>query len=219
MAGENAGLSQAGALLRQGIDDLGLILPEDACSRLDAYLGLLAKWNRVYNLTAIRGEEKFVSHHLLDSLAVVPHLPAGRVIDVGSGAGLPGVPIAVANPGREVTLLDSNQKRGVFLKQVIAELGLGNANVAIDRAERYRPGVAFEAVISRAFSELADFIDMAGHLCRPDGVLLAMKGAYPHQEIAGIPAQWTVSEVIALRVPQLDAERHLLVLRRALATG
>lgn len=212
-------MSQAGVLLRQGIDDLGLILPEDACRRLDAYLGLLAKWNRVYNLTAIRGEEKFVSHHLLDSLALVPHLPAGRVIDVGSGAGLPGVPIAVANPEREVTLLDSNQKRGVFLKQVIAELGLDHVSVVIDRVERYRPDVAFEAVVSRAFSELADFIDMAGHLCGPDGVLLAMKGTYPRDEIARIPAQWTVSNVIALRVPQLDAERHLLVLRRAAATG
>lgn len=212
-------MSQTGALLRQGIVELGLILPEDACSRLEAYLGLLAKWNRVYNLTAIRGEDKFVSHHLLDSLAVIPYLPAGRVVDVGSGAGLPGVPIAVAEPRREVTLLDSNQKRGVFLKQVIAELGLTNASVAIDRVERYCPGAAFEAVISRAFSELADFIRMAGHLCTPDGALLAMKGAYPREEIARLPAQWTVSEAIALRVPQLDAERHLLVLRRAPAAG
>lgn len=212
-------MNPAESLLRQGIAELGLALPESAFNQLTTYINLLAKWNRVYNLTAIQGEEKFVSHHLLDSLAVVPHLPTGRVIDVGSGAGLPGVPIAVANPGRSVTLLDSNQKRGTFLKQVIAELGLANATVAIDRAERFRPREAFDAVISRAFSNLADFIGMAGHLCKPDGVLLAMKGAYPRQEIADIPKQWTVSEATSLYVPQLDAERHLLVLRRAPVTG
>lgn len=212
-------MSGTSRLLQRGIDDLGLVLPQDACSRLDAYLRLLAKWNRVYNLTAIRGEDKYVSHHFLDSLAVVPHLPAGRLIDVGSGAGLPGVPIAVADPGREVTLLDSNQKRGVFLKQVIAELGLTNASVAIERAERYRPASGFQAVISRAFSELGEFVARAGHLCAPDGVLLAMKGAYPHQEIACIPTQWTLSKVIELQVPQLEAERHLLVLRPVSTTG
>lgn len=201
------------------MDDLGLVLPEEACSRLETYLSLLTKWNRVYNLTAIRGEDKYVSHHLLDSLAVVPHLPAGRVIDVGSGAGLPGVPIAVACPEREVKLLDSNQKRGVFLKQVIAELGLANASVVIERAERFRPDSGFQAVISRAFSELAEFIARAGHLCAPDGELLAMKGACPWQEIARMPAQWTVAEIIKLKVPQLDAERHLLVLRPASITG
>ena len=212
-------MNQAGSLLRQGIAELGLSLPESAISQLDNYIDLLAKWNRVYNLTAIQGEEKFVSHHLLDSLAVVPHLPAGRVIDVGSGAGLPGVPIAVANPERGVTLLDSNRKRGTFLKQVIAELGLANATVAIDRAELFRPHEVFEAVISRAFSDLAEFIGMAGHLCKPAGVLLAMKGAYPQQEIARIPQPWIVSETISLDVPQLDAERHLLVLRRAPVTA
>lgn len=212
-------MNPAGSLLRQGIAELGLTLPESAFTQLIAYINLLAKWNRVYNLTAIQGEEKFVSHHLLDSLAVVPHVPAGRVIDVGSGAGLPGVPIAVANPGRNVTLLDSNRKRGTFLKQVIAELGLANATVAIDRAELFRPQETFDAVISRAFSNLADFIGMAGHLCKPDGVLLAMKGAYPQQEIADIPKQWTVSEATSLYVPQLDAARHLVVLRRAPVTG
>ena len=212
-------MNQAGSLLRQGIVELGLTLPESAFSQLDDYITLLAKWNRVYNLTAIQGEEKFVSHHLLDSLAVVPHLPVGRVVDVGSGAGLPGIPIAIANPERGVTLLDSNRKRGTFLKQVIAELGLANASVAIDRAELFRPHETFEAVISRAFSDLADFIGLAGHLCKSDGVLLAMKGAYPEQEIARIPKQWTVSEVISLSVPQLDAARHLLVLRRVPVTG
>jgi 16S rRNA (guanine527-N7)-methyltransferase len=212
-------LNPAGSLLRQGIAELGLTLPESAFNQLTAYIDLLAKWNRVYNLTAIQGDDKFVSHHLLDSLAVVPHLPTGRVIDVGSGAGLPGVPIAVANPGLSVTLLDSNRKRGTFLKQVIAELGLANATVAIDRAELFRPQETFDAVISRAFSDLADFIGMAGHLCKPDGVMLAMKGAYPQQEIADIPKQWTVSEATSLYVPQLDAERHLLVLRHAPVTG
>jgi 16S rRNA (guanine527-N7)-methyltransferase len=206
-------LNPAASLLRQGIAGLGLVLPEAACTQLDLYIKLLTKWNKVYNLTAIRGEQKFVSHHLLDSLAVVPFLPAGRLVDVGSGAGLPGIPIAVACPQHAVTLLDSNHKRGAFLRQVITELGLANVNVVVERVEMFRPTERFEAVISRAFSELADFIRMASHLCRPDGVLLAMKGGYPREEIGRLPEGWPLEEVIPLHVPQLDAERHLLVLR------
>lgn len=206
-------MNSAASLLRQGIAELGLALPETACGQLDLYIELLTKWNQVYNLTAIRGEDKFVSHHLLDSLAVVPFLPAGRVIDVGSGAGLPGIPIAVACPQHAVTLLDSNQKRSAFLRQVIVELGLANVNVVVERVEKFRPAERFEAVISRAFSELAEFIRMAGHLCRPDGVLLAMKGGYPSEEIGRLPEGWSLEEVLPLQVPQLDAERYLLVLR------
>lgn len=206
-------MNPAASLLRQGIAGLGLVVPETACRQLDLYIQLLTKWNQVYNLTAIRGEAKFVSHHLLDSLAVVPFLPAGRVVDVGSGAGLPGIPIAVACPQHAVTLLDSNQKRGVFLRQVIMELGLANVNVVVERVEKFRPAELFEAVISRAFSELADFIRVAGHLCGPDGVLLAMKGGYPREEVGRLPEGWSLEQVLPLQVPQLDAERHLLVLR------
>lgn len=178
------------------------------------YLALLAKWNRVYNLTAIRGEMKWISHHLLDSLAVVPHLPAGRLVDAGSGAGLPGIPIAFACPERPVTLLDSNQKKGAFLTQASAELALTNVKVVIERAESYRPDHAFDIVISRAFSSIADFIRLAGHLCSPGGVLAAMKGARPDTEIAQLPDSWKAETIIPLHVPRLDAERHLVMLRK-----
>jgi len=212
-------LSQAPALLRQGIADLGLALPQSATGRLLDYLALLAKWNRVYNLTAIREETKWVSHHLLDSLAVVPHLPAGRIVDVGSGAGLPGIPIAFASPDRQVTLLDSNQKKGAFLTQSSTELALANVKVVIERCESYRPDHDFDVVISRAFSSIADFIRLAGHLCRPGGVLAAMKGARPDAEIAQLPDSWKAETIIPLHVPRLDAERHLVMLRRSAASN
>ena len=206
-------MSQAAELLQQGIADLGLALPQSTIERLLDYLAVLAKWNRVYNLTAIRQEIKWVSHHLLDSLVVVPHLPAGRLVDVGSGAGLPGIPISLACPDRQVTLLDSNQKKGAFLTQSSTELALANVKVVIERAESYQPATTFDVVISRAFSNIADFIRLAGHLCRPGGVVAAMKGARPDAEIAQLPGSWRVETIIPLHVPGLDAERHLIVLR------
>ena len=189
---------------------MGLALPATAMDQLASYLDLLVKWNRVYNLTAIRDEAKLVSHHVLDSLAVVPHLPDGNIVDVGSGAGLPGIPIAIACPGRAVTLLDSNHKKGAFLKQAIAELGLTNTQLVIDRVEAYRPAELFKTVISRAFSDLADFIKLAGHLCAADGVMIAMKGLHPDEELAHVPSRWKVSKTLRLQIPQLEASRHLV---------
>ena len=212
-------MSQAAVLLRQGVADLGLALPQSTTEQLLDYLALLAKWNRVYNLTAIREETKWISHHLLDSLAVVPHLPAGRLVDAGTGAGLPGIPIAFACPARPVILLDSNQKKGAFLTQASAELALTNVKVVIERAESYSPDHAFDVVISRAFSSIPDFIRLAGHLCRPGGVLAAMKGARPDAEIAQLPEAWKAETIIRLRVPRLDAERHLVMLRKSAATN
>lgn len=210
-------MSQAPALLRQGIADLGLALPQSATGRLLDYLALLAKWNRVYNLTAIREEAQWVSLHLLDSLVVVPHLPPGRIADVGSGAGLPGIPIALACPDRQVTLLDSNQKKGAFLTQASTELALANVNVVVERAESYHPDTTYDVVISRAFSSIADFIRIAGHLCRAGGLLAAMKGARPDAEIAQLPGSWTAETIIPLHVPGLGAQRHLVTLRRTAA--
>ena len=192
---------------------MGLALPATAMDQLVNYLHLLVKWNRVYNLTAIRDEAKLVSHHVLDSLAVVSHLPDGNVVDVGSGAGLPGIPIAISCPGREVTLLDSNHKKAAFLKQAIAELGLVTARVVTERAEAYRPAEPFKTVISRAFSDLADFIKLAGHLCASDGVMIAMKGLHPHEEIAQLPSTWKVEKVVRLEIPQLEASRHLVFMQ------
>ncbi len=192
---------------------MGLALPAEAMDQLASYLALLVKWNRVYNLTGIRDEAKLVSHHVLDSLAVVSHLPDGNIVDVGSGAGLPGIPIAIACPSRAVTMLDSNHKKGAFLKQAITELGLATAQVVIERVETYRPSELFTIVISRAFSDLADFVKLAGHLRASDGVMIAMKGLHPDDEIAHLPTSWKVDKITRLEIPQLDASRHLVFLR------
>jgi 16S rRNA (guanine527-N7)-methyltransferase len=206
-------LNQIVSLLRQGVAGMGLALPSAAMDQLASYLDLLVKWNRVYNLTAIRDEAKLVSHHVLDSLAVVNHLPDGNVLDVGSGAGLPGIPIAISCPGRAVTLLDSNHKKGAFLKQAIAELGLATTRVVSVRVEAYRPSERFRTVISRAFADLTDFVKLAGHLCAPDGVMIAMKGLHPDDEIAQLTSSWKVAKTLRLEIPQIDASRHLVFLR------
>ena len=206
-------MNQVVSLLRQGVAGMGLALPAAAMDQLASYLELLVKWNRVYNLTAIRDEAKLVSHHVLDSLAVVSHLPDGNIVDVGSGAGLPGIPIAVSCPGRAVTLLDSNHKKSAFLRQAIAELGLASVQVVTERVEAYRPSESFKTVISRAFSDLADFVKVAGHLCASDGVMIAMKGLHPYDEIAQLPSSWKVERTLRLEIPQLDASRHLVFLR------
>lgn len=201
------------SLLRQGVAEMGLALSAEAMDQLANYLGLLVKWNRVYNLTAIRDEARLVSHHVLDSLAVVRYLPEGNIVDVGSGAGLPGIPVAIACPGRAVTLLDSNHKKGAFLTQAVAELGLTTAQVVTERVEAYRPSELFRTVISRAFSDLADFVKLAGHLCAPDGVVIAMKGLHPDEEMTRVPSSWKVEKTVRLEVPQLEASRHLVFMR------
>ncbi len=192
-----------------------LTLPAAALDQLVSYLHLLVKWNRVYNLTAIRDEAKMVSHHVLDSLAVVNHLPDGSILDVGSGAGLPGIPIAISCPDRAVTLLDSNHKKSAFLKQAIAELGLTTTQAVTARVETYQPLETFKIVISRAFSDLADFVKLAGHLCAVDGVMIAMKGLRPDDEVEQLPASWKVDKTLRLEVPHLEASRHLIFLRSA----
>lgn len=202
------------APLEAGAPSLGVELDQAAAGALLELLSLLEKWNRVYNLTAIREPEKWLTHHLLDSLSVVPHLPAGRMLDVGSGAGFPGIPIAIVQPERKITLLDSNQKKGAFLRQAVAELALPNVQVAVERVEAHRPAQAYDVVISRAFSELADFVELAGPAAAADGVLAAMKGVHPEAEIARLPLEWALTREIPLRVPGLEAERHLLLLQR-----
>jgi 16S rRNA (guanine527-N7)-methyltransferase len=192
---------------------MGLALPASAMDQLANYLDLLVKWNRVYNLTAIHDVAKLVSHHVLDSLAVVRHLPDGNIVDVGSGAGLPGIPIAISCPDRVVVLLDSNHKKGAFLKQATAELGLASTQVVIERVEVYRPAELFKTVISRAFSDMADFVKLAGHLCASNGVMIAMKGLRPDEEMAQLPTSWNVTKTVRLEVPQLEASRHLVFLR------
>lgn len=204
------------AQLAAGIAALGLALPEGAEARLLAYLALLDKWNRVYNLTAVRETERMVSHHLLDSLAAVPFFQAETVLDVGSGGGLPGIPLAIARPELQVTLIDSIAKKTAFLLQAKAELGLANLKVVTGRVEDFRPDFrlesGFDIITSRAFSDLREFVTLTRHLLKPGGQWLAMKGLMPHEEIASLPDWVKVSANHALHIPGLDASRHLIVL-------
>lgn len=195
-----------------GIHDLGLQVPDAGIDTLIRFLDLLEKWNAVYNLTAIRDRAQWVSHHLLDSLSVADHLPSGRVLDVGTGAGFPGFPLAVVRPDQHFTLLDSSQKRTTFLAQAVAELGLRNVAITRARVEDVLPPEPFDVAISRAFADLADFARLAGPLVRPGGVLLAMKGLYPDEELARIPAPLAVRATAPLSVPGLEARRHLVIL-------
>jgi 16S rRNA (guanine527-N7)-methyltransferase len=199
----------------EGCERLEIRLPERACARLAAYLALLERWNRAYNLTAVRDPEAMVVRHLLDSLSILPWLEGPRVLDVGSGAGLPGIPLAIARPEYGFCLLDSNGKRTRFLTQATAELQLANVSVVRSRVEDYRPTALFNSVVSRAFATLADLVADAGRLCAPEGRLLAMKGVFPDDELARLPPAYRVVGVYPLRVPHLDAERHLVHLAPA----
>ncbi len=206
------------AELRHGLSALGL--DTDALTpRLLDYLVLLAKWNNTYNLTAIRDPQRMVSLHLLDSLAMQRHVAAlardgAALADLGTGPGLPGIPLAIANPGLRVTLVESNGKKARFLREAVRQLGLGNARVAESRAEALDEPAAYDALTARALATLADIVEVGGHLLKPGGELLAMKGAVPHEEIAALPPGWRVRAVHALTVPGLDAERHLVVVGR-----
>lgn len=186
---------------------MGLTLSPAAVSKFNILVELLAKWNRVYNLTARRSEDTWVSHHFLDSLSIVPILPSGRLIDVGSGAGFPGLPIAVADPDRDIVLLDSNQKKSAFLRHAVAEMQLDNVSVETIRVEAFKPERAFDIVVSRAFSSLPEFLRLAGHLCANGGRLLAMKGILRDAELDQVPSG-CVDKVVALSVPTLGAQRH-----------
>ena len=193
------------AALARGLEELELSMPNAAEEKLLAYRELLEKWNRTYNLTAIRKPGEVVSHHLLDSLAVVPHLPVpaeGALADVGAGAGLPGIPIALARPQWRVTVNDSSEKKLAFLRQAAIELELSNVAVHSGRVEQWRPQPKFALVISRAFARLEEFRSRCAHLVAPGGVLAAMTGTAP---------QAGDCRVIALQVPLLDAQRHLVL--------
>lgn len=204
------------AALERGVRELAVTLPPEAPAQLLAYAALMAKWNKTYNLTAVREPLAMITHHVLDSLAVLPHLPvgqAGSVADAGSGAGLPGVPLAVARPQWRVTLAEASQKRAAFLRQAIIHLGLGNAQVHEGRVEAWQPPAPFTVVISRAFARLAQFARACAHLVAAEGALVAMKGALRAEEIAEMKG-WDC-RTVALRVPMVDAARHLVICRRS----
>jgi 16S rRNA (guanine527-N7)-methyltransferase len=191
-------------------------VPAVAPERMAAHIELVAKWNRVHNLTAVRETEQMVVLHVLDSLTLLPHVSRARyVLDVGTGPGFPGIPLAIARPEVEVTLLDSSHKKCTFLEQAKSELGLANVTVVCERVEQWQPKRAFDAVVSRAFADLADFVVQAKHLVAPGGQMIAMKGVYPYEEIARVPVSHRVAQVVELAVPTLDAKRHLVLLEAA----
>ena len=198
--------------LQRGLIALGMTLERDIQQRLLDYVALIEKWNRVYNLTAIREPEKMVSHHLLDSLAVAPHLHAKRLLDVGSGAGLPGIPLALAHPDMHVTLLDSNHKKAAFLNQAVMELKLKNAEVCAERVETWQAQNKFDVIISRAFSDMSEFVRITRHLLAPGGIYAAMKGLHPYEEIDKLPPGCKVQRVLPLAIPGLEGARHLVLI-------
>jgi 16S rRNA (guanine527-N7)-methyltransferase len=202
--------------LAEGIATLGVALPEGSAVRLLRYLDLVEKWGKVYNLTAVRKPGAMLSRHLFDSLAVLPHIAGPCVADVGSGAGLPGIPLALVRPDWRVVLLESNQKKAVFLQQARIELGLKNVEVVAERVENFSPKKKFDTVISRAFSSLAVYVQLAGHLCKEDdrgGTIVAMKGTRPREELAQIPEQFIINKIFPVMVPGLNAKRHLVLIK------
>jgi len=199
--------------LHSGLQALGLDELQPFMPLYLKYLALLSKWNKVYNLTAVREVNRMLPLHVLDSLAVLPFIQGENLLDVGSGAGLPGIPLAIAKPEMNITLLDGNQKKTTFLRQACIELSLSKVSVTCARVESWQASQKFDIIISRAFSELAIFVQQASHLIAPGGVMLAMKGAHPQNEIAKLPVNIAVERIINLRIPNLEAQRHLVVMR------
>jgi 16S rRNA (guanine527-N7)-methyltransferase len=203
--------------LQQGLQKLGIALSAPAQSKLLAYASLLEKWNRTYRLTAVPNSELTVSHHLLDSLAVLPFVGGESLLDVGSGGGMPGIPLAIARPELRVVLLDSNSKKSAFLRQAAIELELANIAVHCGRVEAYRPADIFAVITARAFADLAELVRLSRHLLQAGGHWLAMKGVCPQAEIARLPADVALDALHRLEVPGVTGERHLVLLSKRAA--
>ena len=200
--------------LQSGLKEMGLDLSGEQQDKLLAYVEMLKKWNKTYNLTALRDESQIISHHLLDSLTLPPYLEGAQtMLDVGSGGGQPGIPAAVCRPDLQITLLDANTKKTSFLQQAAIELELKNVRVVSGRVEAVQ-GLQADVITSRAFAELADFVNWTAHLLQDGGCWAAMKGVYPAAEIDRLPDSVCVEHVDKIRVPQLNAERHMVILRK-----
>lgn len=195
------------------LDNAGITLPENQKLQLVGYVELLHKWNKAYNLTSVRDPGEMLVRHILDSIVVEPHLQGTRFIDVGTGPGLPGIPLAIVRPDAHFTLLDSLGKRVRFLRQVQHELHLENITPVQSRVEEFPAEPGFDGVISRAFASMTDMVSWCHHLPAENGRFYALKGQRPDDEIAVLPAEFSIEEIVRLRVPQLDGERHLVVIK------
>lgn len=206
--------SQLADILEAGMQNMGVDYTSLQRDQLLAYLELLISWNKAYNLTAIRDPAQMVALHLLDSLTVLPHVTGEHLIDVGTGAGLPGIPLAIMYPDKQFTLLDSNGKKTRFLFQVRCHLGLTNVTEIQSRVEQHQPRECYDAVLSRAFTSIADMVDKCHHLLAAQGVFLAMKGKFPQSELSEVAKDYKVETSHTLQVPGVEGERHLIVIGR-----
>lgn len=200
--------------LKNAAQQFGLSLSDDDTARMFEYLRLLREWSRVYNLTSVIDPAQQITHHLLDSLSISKWLKGERIADIGSGAGLPGIPLAIADPGRHFTLVEATAKKTRFIRHAVRALALENIEVITSRAEDYRPITAFDTVVARALAALPRIVKLGGHLVAADGILLAMKGRDPVAETRDLIEPWGVADIHRLEVPGLGAERHLVVLTR-----
>ena len=198
--------------IRSGLEKLSLHFPDKLSSQLHRYLQMLVKWNKAFNLTAIRSQDDMLTHHILDSLVVAPYLEGPRVLDVGTGPGFPGLPLAMLMPDLQYFLLDSNSKKTRFVSQVVFELELKNVEVINSRVEDYQPVQTVNTVVSRAFSNLGEFVQKTSRFCQKKGLLIAMKGRYPTDELKAIDPDLDI-EVKKLQIPGLNEERHLVLVR------
>lgn len=201
-------------LLSRQLERANFTVAENTQERLIEYLLLLDKWNHAYNLTSVRDIKQMIVQHILDSLSITEFVQGKNILDVGTGAGLPGIPLALTQPKREFVLLDSNGKKTRFLTHVAQALKIENVRVEQARVEEFKPEFCFGTIVSRAFSSLKNFLDSTQHLCCANGVFLAMKGSYPTEELAEVKNSFNITAVHALKVPQLDAQRHLVVISR-----
>jgi 16S rRNA (guanine527-N7)-methyltransferase len=206
--------SQLADILEAGMQNMGVDYTSLQRDQLLAYLELLISWNKAYNLTAIRDPAQMIALHLLDSLTVLPHVTGEHLIDVGTGAGLPGIPLAIMYPDKQFTLLDSNGKKTRFLFQVRCHLGLTNVVEIQSRVEQHQPRKCYDAVLSRAFTSIADMVDKCHHLLAAQGVFLAMKGKFPQSELSEVAKDYKVETSHTLQVPGVEGERHLIVIGR-----
>lgn len=216
--GRNNNFVDPAELLDDGLYELKLDERLGGDELLMKYVTELMNWNRVYNLTSVRKPTDIVSRHILDSLTILPHLHGERILDIGTGAGLPGIPLAIACPERDFVLLDSSSKKLRFVQQTLGILNLDNVTIEDCRVEEFQPERLFDTVICRAFSDLPDFYRYAARLCNAGGKMLAMKGVYPMTEVECLDDKTVIDEVVTLKVPGLDAERHLVIMHAAEST-